>query len=391
MNRGAARQLRELRNLQLVVESLHRSSSSRNLIREQDEADVRRFNFEPTEIQALNGRMIWEILAELRDEGQLRDALKNSWGDDRNERARAAHSYIWDRVFDGGRKGVERWVVYLPPDKFTYKGVTLKDLRVKELRVEVALAARSGTIVNPGPVPKAYWWSEFFAASYQVIGLLPSNRYGRYAEMWLGELKLSPNYEFGAIGSEAAINGVNFYFSDKGKKALDENLKEFEHDERIRKISQSRNSEGEAAPLDEAEKKSSKSSSKSSSSKSPTKKQEPLPPIPTTTEFEREMRGIISAYHAGEDIEAWLTQDIAGSSVSAHGLSRKSGWTGDDDFYRKPSASYIAQHLAAKRDPELRAIGQRVLRKLEKLAGHRRFMSLGGGFGLDPVDDDWDE
>ena len=35
--------------------------------------------------------------------------------------------------------------------------------------------------------------------------------------------------------------------------------------------------------------------------------------------------------------------------------------------------------------------GQVVLRKLEKLAGHRRFMSLGGGFGLEPADDDWDE
>ena len=138
--------------------------------------------------------------------------------------------------------------------------------------------------------------------------------------------------------------------------------------------------------LRESEKKAGKKPTKSSS-----KKQEPLPPIPTTTEFEREMRDIISAYHAGEDIEAWLTQDIAGSSASAHGLSRKTGWTGDEDFYRKPSASYIAQHLAANRDPELRGIGQRVLRKLEKLAGHRRFMSLGGGFGLEPADDDRDE
>ncbi len=135
--------------------------------------------------------------------------------------------------------------------------------------------------------------------------------------------------------------------------------------------------------LHEADKKSSKSSSKSSS-----KKQEPLPPIPTTLEFEREMRDIIAAHYAGEDIESWLTHDILGSKASSHGLSRKTGWTGDEDFYRKPSASYMAQHLATHRDPEIRGIGQRVLRKMGERMGSRRLSKMGSGFGLDPIEDE---
>lgn len=136
--------------------------------------------------------------------------------------------------------------------------------------------------------------------------------------------------------------------------------------------------------LRESDKKTSKKSSKSSSSK----KQDPLPPIPTTAEFEREMRDVISAHYAGEDIESWLTQDILGSRASSHGLSRKTGWTGDEDFYRKPSASYIVQHLATHRDPEIRGIGQRVLLKMREKMGRGRFSRMGGGFGNDPVDDD---
>lgn len=135
--------------------------------------------------------------------------------------------------------------------------------------------------------------------------------------------------------------------------------------------------------LRESQKKSSKSGSRSSS-----KKQEPLPPIPTTLEFEREMKDVIAAHYAGEDIEAWLTQDILGSKASPHGLSRKTGWTGDDDFYRKPSASYMAQHLATHHDPELRSIGQRVLRKMGERMGSYRFSRMGSGFGLDPIEDE---
>lgn len=143
-----------------------------------------------------------------------------------------------------------------------------------------------------------------------------------------------------------------------------------------------------ARALREAEKKSSSKSSKGSSSKSSSKKQEPLPPIPTTAEFEREVRGVISAYYAGEDIESWLTQDVLGSSASENGLSRKSGWTGDEDFYRKPAASYIVQHLATNSDPEIRAIGRRILQKMEKRIGHHKFMRMGGGFGLEQIEDE---
>jgi hypothetical protein len=132
---------------------------------------------------------------------------------------------------------------------------------------------------------------------------------------------------------------------------------------------------------------------KKSSSKPPVKKQsskssEKLPPIPTTTEFEREMRGIISAHHMGEDIESWLEHDLFGSSVNPSGLSRKTGFTGDEDFYRKGATSYIVQHLAANRDPELRDIGQRLLRKMHGSMG-RRFLTLGAGEGLEPPEEDW--
>ena len=102
----------------------------------------------------------------------------------------------------------------------------------------------------------------------------------------------------------------------------------------------------------------------------------PLEPIPSTVEFGREMRDVIAAHYAGEDIESWLSNDLFGSKVSPHGLSRKSGYSGDEDLYRKPAASYIAQHLAANRDPELRAIGQRILQKMQQALGDR-FRSMG--------------
>jgi len=96
------------------------------------------------------------------------------------------------------------------------------------------------------------------------------------------------------------------------------------------------------------------------------------------------MRDIVAAYYEGEDIESWLTQDILGSRASSTGLSRKTGWSGDEDFYRKPAASYIVQHLATHRDPELREIGQRILRKMRSSMGSRRFSMMGSGFGVDP-------
>jgi hypothetical protein len=135
----------------------------------------------------------------------------------------------------------------------------------------------------------------------------------------------------------------------------------------------------EAAKSGSAKKPSSKSASKKSTEK--------LPPIPTTAEFEHEMKAIISAHRAGEDIESWLENDLFGSSVNPHGMVRKTGFTGDEDFYRKGASSYIAQHLAAHHDPELRGIGQRLLRGMHDIMG-RRFMSLGAGEGLEPYEED---
>ncbi len=130
------------------------------------------------------------------------------------------------------------------------------------------------------------------------------------------------------------------------------------------------------------------SSTKKSSSKSSAKKTvEKLPPIPTTAEFEREMRAVISAHHMGEDVESWLENDLFGSSVNPHGLSRKTGFTGDEDFYRKGASTYIVQHLAAHHDPEIRSMGQRLLRKMHDRMG-RRFSRLGSGEGLEPFEDD---
>jgi hypothetical protein len=87
------------------------------------------------------------------------------------------------------------------------------------------------------------------------------------------------------------------------------------------------------------------------------------------------MRDVIASHYAGEDIESWLANDLFGSDVSPHGLARKSGYSGDEDLYRKPAASYIAQHLAANRDPEIRAIGQRLLQKLQQaLVDRFRYM-----------------
>lgn len=214
-----------------ALASLKRSRS-RRLVREQDEAEVRRFNFETMDINALNGQLIWDVLAELQNEDRLRDALKNSWGTDKDERAVAAQKYIWERVFDGGRREYSRWVVYLPTDKITYEGATLKELGVRELRVEVGMAGTPGTRINPMPAPKAYWWPQYFATSYTVYGLLPVKYSNRYKEVWLGDLRTSRGFIGGAVGPEAAINGVAFYFSDKGKEAIEDLSEQFEEEKK---------------------------------------------------------------------------------------------------------------------------------------------------------------
>ncbi len=116
----------------------------------------------------------------------------------------------------------------------------------------------------------------------------------------------------------------------------------------------------------------------------PKKKLPPLPPMASTSEFEREMKNIISAHYEGLDIESWLANDLFGSNVSPQGLDRKYGYASDQDFYRKPAASYIAQHLAANSDPELRAIGRRLLAKMKDVLGNRfKFMDS-------PTDSDFD-
>lgn len=417
MSRGASRYLREIRNLHLVLESLGRSLNNqarlRKLIREQDEADVRRFNFEPTELSSINGRMVWDILAELRNEEQLRDALLNSYGRDDNKKAVAARKYIWDHVFDSGEDNGEYWIIYLPTDKFTYKGVSLKDLDAKELRIQCGLGFQSQQRLVRSSLPPEYWWLQNFSALYSIVALIPGRSNFRPTEVKIASLRSTAKVD-DVYGPENAINGARFFLSDEGKEVLEANLERYNNFKRgeeqqaaylaqrgsdsdeTENLSESRRNrasvvnlgsvirEEVSSMLRESEKKSTKKSSKSS----PSKKQEPLPPIPTTVEFEREMRDVISAYHAGEDIEAWLMQDIAGSKESEHGLSRKTGWTGDDDFYRKPSASYIAQHLAAHHDPELRSVGRRVLLKMREKMGRGRFSRMGSGFGNDPVDDD---
>lgn len=417
MRRSVQHRLSEIHRLNLALESINHSSRSqarfRRLIREQDEADVRRFNFEPTEISSINGRMVWDILAELRNEEQLRDALLNSYGRDSDEKAVAARKYIWDHVLDSGEDNGQYWIIYLPTDKFTYKGVSLKDLDAKELRIQCGLGFQSQQRLVRSPVPPEYWWLQNFSALYSIVALIPGRSNFRPTEVKIGSLRSTANVD-DVYGPENAINGARFFLSDEGKGVLEANLERYNNFKRgeeqraaylaqrgsdmddVETLSESRRNrapvmnlgsvirEEISRMLRESEKKPAKKSSKSS----PSKKQEPLPPIPTTVEFEREMRDVISAYRAGEDIEAWLMQDIAGSKESEHGLSRKTGWTGDDDFYRKPSASYIAQHLAAHRDPELRRIGQRALSKMRDLMGRGRFSRMGSGFGLDPIEDD---
>ena len=116
----------------------------------------------------------------------------------------------------------------------------------------------------------------------------------------------------------------------------------------------------------------------------PKKKLAPLPPMASTSEFEREMKNIISAHYEGFDIESWLANDLFGSRVSPQGLDRKYGYASDQDFYRKPAASYIAQHLAANSDPEIRAIGQRLLQKMKDVLGDQfKFMDS-------PISSDFD-
>lgn len=416
MRFSTQQRLSEIRRLNLTLESIGRSSRDqarfRRLIREQDEADVRRFNFERTELSSINGRMTWDILAELRNEEKLRDALANSFGRDSDDKAAAARKYIWDHVFDSGEDNGQYWIIYLPTDKFTYKGVSLKDLGARELRIQCGIGFQAQQRLVRSPVPPEYWWLQTFSAKYSIVALIPGRSNFRPTEVTIGSLRSTANVD-DIYGPENAINGARFFLSDEGKGVLEANLERYNsfkrgEEQRAAHTAQRGSSSDDtenlsesqrrrvsnvnlnviireemSRMLQESEKKSTKKSSKPAS-----KKQDPLPPIPSTTEFEREMRDVVAAYYAGEDVEAWLTQDIAGSRSSPHGLSRKTGWTGDDDFYRKPSASYIAQHLAAHHDPDLRRIGQRVLGKMGGLMGRGRFSRMGSGFGLDPIEDE---
>lgn len=105
----------------------------------------------------------------------------------------------------------------------------------------------------------------------------------------------------------------------------------------------------------------------------------PLPPIQSTPAFDREMGDISTMHDVGLDIESMLGSDIFGSQgyEDADTLVRQSRYKDPDDIYRKPSAQWIAQHLAASADPEKRAMGQRLLQRMRANIGDRRFNSLG--------------
>jgi len=114
----------------------------------------------------------------------------------------------------------------------------------------------------------------------------------------------------------------------------------------------------------------------------PASKKKPLPPLPpiqSTPAFDREMGDISTMHDVGLDIESMLGSDIFGSQgyEDADTLVRQSRYSDPDDIYRKPSAQWIAQHLAASSDPEKRAMGQRLLQRMRANIGDRRFNSLG--------------
>lgn len=105
----------------------------------------------------------------------------------------------------------------------------------------------------------------------------------------------------------------------------------------------------------------------------------PLPPIASTPEFDTEMRDISTMHDLGYDIESMLGTDIFGSGEYPEGeqLSRKSRYSDPEDLYRKPSAQWVAQHLAASSDPRKRQVGMNLLKKMEDMVGHQRFSRLG--------------
>ena len=105
----------------------------------------------------------------------------------------------------------------------------------------------------------------------------------------------------------------------------------------------------------------------------------PLPPIQSTPAFDREMSDISTMHDVGLDIESMLVSDMFGSQgyEDADTLVRQSRYSDPDDIYRKPSAQWIAQHLAASADPEKRAMGQRLLQKMRARLGDSSFLGLG--------------
>ena len=104
----------------------------------------------------------------------------------------------------------------------------------------------------------------------------------------------------------------------------------------------------------------------------------PLPPIQSTPEFGREMRDISTMHDVGLDIESMLGSDIFGSRdyEDEDTLVRQSRYSDPEDIYRKPSAQWMAQHLAASSDPEKRQIGMNLLKKMQVRLGNR-YSSLG--------------
>ena len=109
----------------------------------------------------------------------------------------------------------------------------------------------------------------------------------------------------------------------------------------------------------------------------------PLPPIASTPQFDDEMRDISMMHDLGYDVESMLGTDMFGSGEYPEGdqLARKSRYSDPEDLYRKPSAQWMAQHLAASADPEKRKIGQRLLQKMRARLGDASFLRLGDSGG----------
>jgi hypothetical protein len=237
-NPAILQSLKEIHRLELTLESLSSDNHSRarRLLREQDEAESRQVLTEPIELKELNGLLVWDVLSELRNEGRLRDALMKSWGDDEDETAKAARAYVWDYVFDSGASRGKGWTVYLPPQRVTYKGVPLKELGVKELRIDAHLGQRSAEDKTRRPTPENYWWLDQFVSNYRIIGLASEYTGQRPVEMKFGDLKVSPNLSFNT-GPEAAVRGVNFYPDAKGQRFLDN---EFESRRTIKQAEEER-------------------------------------------------------------------------------------------------------------------------------------------------------